>query len=119
MASGVRVTGIRPNVVALKKFGASTKDMKRTFHEIALVGMHLVRERTPVRTGALLATTRGQAKGNRASVLQGRKPRVGYAAYVNYGSRRNRASRQMQRSDPPWREYAMGKIGKQIQINRR
>lgn len=119
MAWGVRVSGVRPNVTALKRFGASTQDMKGAFHEISLVGIRLVRSRTPVKTGRLLATTRGAAKANRASVIQGRKPWVGYAAYVNYGSVRNRARHQMQKADPQWLEYASRRLQRQLMKNRR
>lgn len=119
MADGVRITGLRPNVAGLRKFGVKAGEMKEAFSDISQAGQAMARARTPIRTGKLLSTTRGAAYSNRASVIQGRGPWVKYASYVNYGTRGRKGTRHLNSVDETWKPYAMRRLAQQLEKNRR
>lgn len=119
MADGVRVTGLKPKIAGLRKYGIMAGDMKSAFADIAERGATLARARTPIRTGKLLGSTRSRAYSNRATVLQGNKGRVWYASYVNYGTRGRPGTRHLNKVDIPWKPYAMRRLAQQLESNRR
>jgi len=108
-SAGVRITGLKPTLRSLKKFGTSIEDAKGAFDDIARIGITLARARTPVRTGRLVETTRGQADSHRARVIQGGF-RAAYASYVNYGTRKRRGTRHMNSIDPQWSAAAIDRL---------
>lgn len=100
MADGVYVTGLRETVRGLERAGVEVNDLKDAMGSVAAEGARLVRGFTPVRTGRLAATVRGNRAKNKAVVTAGSK-RVPWAGPQNYGWARKgiKAKQFMQRGD--------------------
>lgn len=115
MVTRVFVSGLRPKVIGLHRLGVTMKDTTETQKLIARDGVILARARTPIRTGRLLQSTRGQAFSNRATVIQGYARYVAYASFVNYGTQHSRPTHHMQKTDPPWLQAASYRLTSLIQ----
>lgn len=81
---GTHVEGLRETVKALEAAGVELTDLKEAMARIAAVGADLVASHTPVATGKLRASVRGNKAKGKAEVLAG-KASVPYAGPINYG----------------------------------
>lgn len=88
MAAGVRVTGLREAVTALKRAGASTDDLKEAWQPIGREAVQKSRQVAPKRTGRLAGNIRSSRRQNGVVVSVG-GARAPYASYVYYGSVHN------------------------------
>lgn len=80
----VKVEGLRELVRDLQKLGLSVDDLKDVFAAIAERGAAVIAAATPVKSGALRASVRGNRAKSKAVVRAG-YARVPYAAVINYG----------------------------------
>lgn len=85
-----KVEGLNRVVRDLQKTGVEVNDLKAVFAEIASEGASLAARFTPVRSGKLRATIRGNKAKNRAQIIAGRA-KVGYAGAINYGWKKGHA----------------------------
>jgi hypothetical protein len=97
---GFKVEGLTQVVRDLQTVGADVEDLKDAFAGIAAEGARIASGFTPVRTGRLAASTRGNRAKSKAVITQGRGS-VPYAGPVNYGwpRRHIQPALQMQRAD--------------------
>lgn len=82
--TGVYVDGLNETVRGLERAGVDVNDLKDVFAPIAAEAADVAQGFTPVHTGALRATVRGNRAKNKAVVTFG-KARVPYAGPILYG----------------------------------
>lgn len=80
----VQIEGLNQKVKALLELGVELNDLKDVFAEIAKDGAEVASSFTPVKSGALQDTIRGNRAKNKAVITAGRA-RVPYAGAINYG----------------------------------
>lgn len=114
MASGigVQVEGLRETVRALERAGVEVDDLKDVFSDIAATGARIVKPLTPVRSGALAGSVRGNRAKNKAVITAGNGRRIPYAGPQNYGWRRRNITPKlfMQKGDARISPIAVEKL---------
>jgi len=95
----IRVEGLSKLTADLLRLGVDVNDLKGAFADIADAAAREARRFAPRRSGALVASIRGNRAKNKATVTAG-NGRVRYAAPINYGWRKRgiEASNYMQRA---------------------
>lgn len=93
MAAGFHVVGLREVVRDLQAFGVEVDDLKDAFSSISQEGATVMRGFTPVVSGALRASVRGNRAKGKAVVTVGRSA-VPYAGPQNYGWKRRNIAAQ-------------------------
>jgi hypothetical protein len=96
----VAVQGMREMIRDLIKAGVDVEDVKDALAEVAKVGAYVAANLAPRRSGALVATIRGNRAKGKAVVTAGRA-RVRYAGAINYGwpKRNIRPAHFLQKTD--------------------
>lgn len=96
----VAVDGMREMIRDLIKAGVDVEDVKDALAEVAKVGAYVAGNLAPRRSGALVATIRGNRAKGKAVVTAGRA-RVRYAGAINYGwpKRNIRPAHFLQKTD--------------------
>lgn len=96
----VAVQGMREMIRDLIRAGVDVEDVKDALAEVAKVGAYVAANLAPRRSGALVATIRGNRAKGKAVVTAGRA-RVRYAGVVNYGwpKRNIQPARFLQKTD--------------------
>ncbi len=86
--SGVKITGLRENIAAMKKAGVEVADLKEAFAPISDKAAAQARALAPRRSGRLAGNVRASRRQNAAVITVG-GARVYYARYVHFGSVHN------------------------------
>jgi hypothetical protein len=108
---GFKVEGLSQVVRDLQAVGVDLDDLKDAFAGIASEGARTAAGFTPVRSGRLAGSTRGNRAKNKAVITQGRSS-VPYAGPINYGWPRRHivGTLQMQRADERMQPVAIQRL---------
>ena len=113
---GVRVEGLSRVVRDLQGLGLEVSDLKDAFSTIAAEATERIVRHTPRKSGALVASVRGNRAKSKAVVRAG-KAAVPYAGAINYGwARRGIApSEFMQKGEQEYAPTAIKRLESEIE----
>jgi hypothetical protein len=82
----VRIDGLNQTIRSLRKAGVEGSEVKKAMSESSRILADELRQQTPVKTGALAASTRPGNAIRKASARQGGRRPMHYAPFVNWGT---------------------------------
>lgn len=110
---GVRVDGVPQVVHDLQRLSLDLDDLSSGLTTLGRQAAAGARMAAPRRTGDLARSITSSTKGNRVTVSAG-NTRIGYARYVNFGTRRMSAHDFMHRADDVLRAGAEQQITRSL-----